>query len=156
MACVSRVCTVRRSSYRTSPCDLRRVRVTTLSHKHIHSDASTITRARARVWDFSQFLLHWIMSSVIQRCACEWLGVHQTVTHTPAAQTMPPSPLTLFVSLCVIQKRLACANGATGRRVGGMQGTLHPPPILHSLASSHLFPCFIIFISNVSLEGPTL
>ena len=41
------------------------------------------------------------MSSVIQRCACEWL-VHQTVTHTPAAQTIPPSPLTLFVSLCVI------------------------------------------------------
>ena len=37
------------------------------------------------------------MSSVIQRCACEWSRGDHTVTHTPLHKPSP-SPLTLFVS----------------------------------------------------------
>jgi hypothetical protein len=71
---------------------------------------------------------------------------HTQSTHHTRTHPSLPSSLTLFVSCCVIQKPLAWAKGVTGQRVGGMEGTLHPPPILHSHIISHPFACFILLL----------
>jgi hypothetical protein len=74
------------------------------------------------------------------RLRCTRAHLSHTVNSSHTHPCLPPS-LTLCIPCCVIQKPLAWAKGVTGQRVGGMEGTLHPPTILHSHIISHIsFP----------------